>query len=906
MILRRVELKHFRRHNRPVELTLDERMTIVHGPNEAGKSTLFQALEYAFFRRSGAGGSDIETLAPWDTSGLAPTVIVDFAHGGAEYRLKKSWGPNSGTQLATLDAAGQATPFMGADADDFVTAIFCGDPPGKGTFSGFQARHLGLAQLLFAAQGRIPILGDEKDLAFNANARARLSQAIGAAGQTEREAKVAQRIKKAYDATFKGDGQPRKTAPSPALAEKLRRLDEEIECRAAGIRDLEALAVALRDAEESSTLRGAEALAAQARVKEERPRFKDALKLKGALDSARAAHDAAAKAYADALERKRAIGETRELLGVEEDHERKLATALDESEAVLREATATRDAALLALNEATSEDTELAAWRRRYEEMNRAELLRAEREKLAWQQHNVAAYDGQIASKAEELGALPEIDDATISELERLIKQSRDLTTQLEAARTSVTFTPERTFPIRWKATGIEREQTAPAGEPAGFLGDGPIRLEIGGVGAIEVRGPVADLAAAQSKLSNVNQRIAAIAAAAGTADTGELRVARERAAVLRREIDDLKTARSERLRGSDPGAVASRIATIDAELAKVGTDDDREALSVRISEKEQTNEAKRKAARAEHDQSELLLSVARKRSDDDRTAYAELREQKLTPLRETLKRLIGNESEEQRAAGLSDAYKQDQSASFALADAVAAYAPYADLDDPEAALEEVEKQADTLGKLAQEAENDCKQLWARLEAKRDAAPGAALSTFEEERERVRRDLERAQTEQRALRRLYELVKAADDQRVAGYAAPVLARVGPWYERIFGRRLEGLQISEHHAMEHLQVDGVHHAIDVAELSFGAIDQLGLLIRLGYASLLTAPDRLGRMPVILDDPLVHADEVRRRRLLSVLRELAEQAQIVIFTCRPEDYAGANVPMIPVSGAELAAR
>ncbi len=906
MILRRVELKHFRRHNRPVEFTLDERMTIVHGPNEAGKSTLFQALQYAFFRRSGAGGADIETLAPWDTSGLAPTVIVDFAHGGVEYRLEKWWGPRGGTQLSTLDTAGKATPFMGADADDFVTKIFEGDPPGKGAFSGFQGRHLGLAQLLFAPQGRIPILGDEKDLALNSSAQARLSQAIGAAGQTEREAQIAQRIKKAYDATFKGDGQPRKTAPSPALAEELRQLDEEIRCRAAGVSELEALAVALRDAEDSSDARSAAAAEAQARVQAERPRFRDAVKLKGALDSARAAHNAAAKAYAEAVERKRAIGETQELLAAEEGNERKLAAALAESEAALREATAAHDAAQLTLNEATSEDTELAAWRRRLEEANRAERLRGEREKLARQQLDVAAYDGNIASKAEELGALPEIDDATISELEGLIKRSRDLTAQLEAARTSVTFTPERAFPIRWTAAGIEREETAPAGEPARFIGDGPIRLEIEGVGAIEVRGPVADLAAAQSQLSKANQRIAAIEAAAGTADTSELRVARERAAVLRREIEELKAARSDRLSGADPRAIASRITTIDALLAEAGADDDRDALSVRISEREQANEAKREAARAEFERSALVLSVARKRSDDDKAAYAQLREQKLTPLRETLKRLLANESDEQRAAQLSDAYQKDQTATLALEAAVAAYAPYAELADPAAALEEVEAQAETLAKLAREAEGECARLRASLEAKRNAAPGAELSEYEEQRERVRRDLERAQKEERALKRLYVLVKTADDQRVAAYAAPVLARVGPWYERIFGRRLEGLQISEHHAMEQLQVDGVHHPIDVTELSFGAIDQLGLLVRLGYASLLTAPDRLGRMPVLLDDPLVHADEVRRRRLLLVLRELAEQAQIVIFTCRPEDYAGANAPMIPVSGAELAAR
>jgi hypothetical protein len=48
---------------------------------------LFEALQYAFFRRSGATGKDIEALAPWGRPGLSPAVTVDFEHQGAEYQL---------------------------------------------------------------------------------------------------------------------------------------------------------------------------------------------------------------------------------------------------------------------------------------------------------------------------------------------------------------------------------------------------------------------------------------------------------------------------------------------------------------------------------------------------------------------------------------------------------------------------------------------------------------------------------------------------------------------------------------------------------------------------------------------------------------------------------------------------
>lgn len=904
MIVRRVELRHFRKHNASVVYTFDERMTIVYGANEGGKSTLFQALEYAFFRRSGSSGADILELAPWDTSGLRPAVSVDFSHGGVEYRLEKAWGTGNHTLLSKLDAAGLAKPFMADEADDFVTAIFSGEPPGKGAFSGFQARHLGLAHLLFAPQGHIPILGDGSGLAQNANARARLSQAIGAAGQTEREARISQQIKKEYNALFKSGGLPRTNAPSRPLEAAALELDGEIACVTIGLRNLETLALALREAEAAGAVRAANAAAAQASLLAERPRFMEAVTLKGVLDQAQRSFEAAVKAYEEAVERKRAIEQTRESLAIAEEHDRGLAAALREREAALRETSAARDAALTEWNAAAAEDPVLAAWRRELEEANRAELLRGEREKLALQQHDIAAFDSQIAEKSRENGALPQIAEATISELERLIKRSRDLEAQLDAARTRVTFTPERTVAIRWSAAGIEQPEIAAAGKAAEFTATGPIRLEIEGVGALEARGPVADIAAAQLELEGIHHGIASIEAAVGTRDAADLRVARARAGVLHAEIAGLKAARSQRLAGAGLAEITARIASIDAALAAAASAIDRGALGGQIAERERASAAGREAASTAHKRCELAVAVESERRDQARKACTNLKELSLAPLRSNLARLLANESDEERAAQLSAAYLRHETAQQSLEQARNAYAPFADLKNPEILLAECQAKADLLAGLAREADRTCTQLRANLEAQRKGEPSAALSEFQERRERVERKLERAQTDERALKLLYELVKSSDEQRIAGFAAPVLARVGPWFERVFGRTLNALALSEDHAMENLHVEGVDQAIGVKDLSVGALDQLGLLIRLGYASLLTAPDRLGRMPVLLDDPLVNADELRRKRLIAIFKELAEQAQLIIFTCRPEDYEGANAPMLSIAGVEAA--
>jgi uncharacterized protein YhaN len=81
----------------------------------------------------------------------------------------------------------------------------------------------------------------------------------------------------------------------------------------------------------------------------------------------------------------------------------------------------------------------------------------------------------------------------------------------------------------------------------------------------------------------------------------------------------------------------------------------------------------------------------------------------------------------------------------------------------------------------------------------------------------------------------------------------------------------------------------HGAREVVEtfdvLSIGAREQLGVLIRLGVASVL-AGDR--RLPIVLDDALVNTDDDRRRAMIDVLCEASERLQLLVFTCHEADY------------------
>ena len=58
-----------------------------------------------------------------------------------------------------------------------------------------------------------------------------------------------------------------------------------------------------------------------------------------------------------------------------------------------------------------------------------------------------------------------------------------------------------------------------------------------------------------------------------------------------------------------------------------------------------------------------------------------------------------------------------------------------------------------------------------------------------------------------------------------------------------------------------------------------MDQLYLSLRLAVAEELTP-----NAPLILDDALVRFDDIRMRAAVSILRELAENRQVILFTCQ----------------------
>ena len=78
MRITKLTVRDFRRY-REFEVPLAPGLTIVHGPNEAGKTTIQRALELVLTKKATAGGQEMDGFRSWDAPEDArPVISIGF------------------------------------------------------------------------------------------------------------------------------------------------------------------------------------------------------------------------------------------------------------------------------------------------------------------------------------------------------------------------------------------------------------------------------------------------------------------------------------------------------------------------------------------------------------------------------------------------------------------------------------------------------------------------------------------------------------------------------------------------------------------------------------------------------------------------------------------------------------
>ncbi|HEX2469370.1 MAG TPA: AAA family ATPase [Candidatus Limnocylindrales bacterium] len=287
MRIRRLQVRDLRRY-RELDIDLAPGVTVVRGPNEAGKSTIQRAIELALTRRVTSNAGDLEALRPWDAAADArPWVALEFEQEEEDGRIatgtvEKWFAGQKGTVDLVYDGQRVTDPALA----DQVLAELSGIPNEPFFRSTASVRHHELSD----------VARDEAAL------RDRLQASISGADRGTGRAK--KKLERAiYELTTKGDKNPGRLKVAEAAVAQTAATVEKGELDLAQLeRDRDTLSSAReRRAETERTLaerramlekaRQAERLEAErASARERYERFREAVEVSTELDELAQTH----------------------------------------------------------------------------------------------------------------------------------------------------------------------------------------------------------------------------------------------------------------------------------------------------------------------------------------------------------------------------------------------------------------------------------------------------------------------------------------------------------------------------------------------------------------------------------------------------------------------------------------
>ena len=139
---------------------------------------------------------------------------------------------------------------------------------------------------------------------------------------------------------------------------------------------------------------------------------------------------------------------------------------------------------------------------------------------------------------------------------------------------------------------------------------------------------------------------------------------------------------------------------------------------------------------------------------------------------------------------------------------------------------------------------------------------------------------------------ILKTAQAALSKAKATYQQSHLEEVIQFTSQFFHEITEGAYEKVHAptANQLFQVEGKNHiryTIDM--LSQGTIDQLYVSLRLAISIVMS---NTYQMPFMMDDAFVHFDQQRTDKMIALVKQLSQQQQLIIFTCKREIAAKLN--------------
>ncbi|HUO85976.1 MAG TPA: AAA family ATPase [Thermoanaerobaculia bacterium] len=539
MRLLRLAIRHFRAVERFELEPLPVGVTVVAGPNEAGKTTLAESLDFLFDRRDDSRAQEVLEAQPVGRD-VGPEVEAEIEAGGYRFRYRKRFVKDRETVLELL--APERRQWTGREAHERVVEILS------------ETVDLDLWGALRVRQGRsedqVKELGSKRSLldALGGSLAGAREQALHLAAGEELE-----RYYTPAQLRPKGELAAARQALAGAVAER-----DDLERQ---MSDREADAEACDRLERSLVERRGERQKADAAARQAEAELAE-VERRAATVRQRRAELAEENQVADYL---------RELAGAAEEAV-EVAARLAAARAELAAAEGPYDAAVEAVHRAEAAvqaaEERAEACRRHSQLARRREEHRSKVEALSERLGRAEQATARSAAAEARRTASP-VDEQVVEELEAFQRDIDRLAARLEAASPQVTFSALRDQRVGIAGDGEVEEVDVATGERWTRKPEGRLTLTIPGVATFLVE-PGGDVAAEVVLRRQLAERLRGRLAELGLADLAAARAAARDRAEAARERDAARALLDSLLAGGSLEELAARRASAVAEFESV------------------------------------------------------------------------------------------------------------------------------------------------------------------------------------------------------------------------------------------------------------------------------------------------------------------------------------------------
>lgn len=860
MKLRSITLANVRRFTDPVTIgPIGDGVSLLSAPNEAGKSTVLDALTALFFSSHGSTARTIKALQPH--SGGRVMVGCEIDMDGALWRIEKQW-------------LGQASAKVWKDG----ALVHQGDQAEAWLSTLTQSEAGGIGGLLWVRQGQTALASDSKGARAQDELDARrtlLTALSGAVDQVTGGARMDQALSETATelaALQTQTGKPKTGGRWSEAVNDLAQLTEQeaalsaqVDAMRTDIDDRTTAKARLADLEDPQHLE-----IQKQKLAEAQKNLTDAQSLSERVRDADRKAELARSAARHAQENwDQANARRTDAKDAEEAHHSDT-QALAEAKAAFGNAARALDAATADRDAAKAGHDAAEATLRRIDRHLRAEDAKRQRARLTDRLKDAEAAETDRLAQHQIVAMGP---SAEVTRKIRALARNAEIAAQAQdAAAPRLTATYEPDAP-QVTLAGVP----VPEGESRPLPADGQIAVP--GIGTLSIQ-TGADGANAATETA-----AAALAAELDRGGWADL-AAFEAMVRAREEAEANRTRATERRDIIAPDGIEA----LRTDLAALPADD-AQVPQTALPDRAEAEAASTLAARR-LEKVEAALTLARNTESKARSDLASA---------EASARASANRRDLARQAA-ANLPAEDEEADRALADLKAAAdqaaqerdalrATVPDLEGLKAACARLDGIVKEERKEASGLRTRIGELTGRIETRSEEGVEDALSAVRDKLILARKTCDAVAFERDVLERLLGALQTAQRAARDRYFAPIGQELRPLLDDLW-EDAELVWSDTTLLPEKLVRRGTNEPLDI--LSGGTQEQIAILVRLAFARLLAKAGR--HAPLILDDALVYSDDARIEAMFNALHRAAGDLQILVLSCRQRAFDALGAPKL----------